>query len=42
MAITNKDFDVAVRLLSGGTNEAIYNDVGLPSIMVRKDKKTDL
>lgn len=39
MAITNKDFDVAVRLLSGGTNEAIYNDVGLPSIMVRKDKK---
>lgn len=39
MAITNKDFDVAVRLLSGGTNEAIYNDIGLPSIMVRKDKK---
>lgn len=39
MAITNRDFDVAVRLLSGGTNEAIYNDVGLPSIMVRKDKK---
>ena len=39
MAITNRDFDVAVRLLSGGTNEAIYNNVGLPSIMVRKDKK---
>lgn len=39
MPITNRDFDVAVRLLSGGTNEAIYNDVGLPSIMVRKDKK---
>lgn len=39
MAITNRDFDVAVRVLSGGTNEAIYNDVGLPSIMVRKGKK---
>ena len=32
------DFDAAVRLLSGGTNVAIYNDLGLPSIYVRKDK----
>ena len=34
------DFDAAVRLLSGGTNVAIYNDLGLPSIYVRKDKGT--
>ena len=32
------DFDAAVRLLSGGTNVAIYNDIGLPSIYVRRDK----
>ena len=32
------DFDAAVRLLSGGTNVAIYNDAGLPSIFVRRDK----
>ncbi len=32
------DFDAAVRLLSGGTNIAIYNDLGLPSIYVRRDK----
>ena len=32
------DFDAAVRLLSGGTNVAIYNDIGLPSIYVRKEK----
>ena len=32
------DFDAAVRLLSGGTNVAIYNDLGLPSIYVRRDK----
>jgi hypothetical protein len=31
------DFDAAVRLLSGGTNVAIYNDLGLPSIYVRRD-----
>ena len=30
------DFDAAVRLLSGGTNVAIYNDLGLPSIYVKK------
>ena len=34
------DFDAAVRLLSGGTNVAIYNDLGLPSIYVRRDKGT--
>lgn len=34
------DFDAAVRLLSGGTNVAIYNDLGLPSVYVRKDKGT--
>ena len=34
------DFDAAVRLLSGGTNVAIYNDIGLPTIYVRKDKGT--
>lgn len=41
--ISNKpvsDFDAAVRLLSGGTNIAIYNDLGLPSIFVRRDKGT--
>lgn len=32
------DFDAAVRLLSGGTNVAIYNDLGLPSIYVRRAK----
>jgi hypothetical protein len=32
------DFDAAVRILSGGTNVAIYNDLGLPSVFVRKDK----
>ena len=32
------DFDAAVRLLSDGTNVAIYNDLGLPSIYVRRDK----
>ena len=32
------DFDAAVRLLSSGTNVAIYNDLGLPSIYVRRDK----
>lgn len=32
------DFDAAVRLLSGGTNVVIYNDLGLPSIFVRRDK----
>ena len=32
------DFDAAVRLLSGGTNVVIYNDLGLPSIYVRRDK----
>ena len=32
------DFDAAVRMLSGGTNVAIYNDLGLPSIYVRRDK----
>ena len=32
------DFDAAVRLLSGGTNVAIYNDLGIPSIYVRRDK----
>lgn len=32
------DFDAAVRLLSGGTNVAIYNDLGLPSIYVIKPK----
>lgn len=32
------DFDAAVRLLSGGTNVALYNDLGLPSIYVRRDK----
>ena len=32
------DFDAAVRLLSGGTNVVIYNDIGLPSIYVRRDK----
>ena len=32
------DFDAAVRLISGGTNVAIYNDLGLPSIYVRRDK----
>ena len=32
------DFDAAVRLLSRGTNVAIYNDLGLPSIYVRRDK----
>ena len=32
------DFDAAVRLLSGGTNIAIYNDLGMPSIYVRRDK----
>ena len=31
------DFDAAVRLLSGGTNVAIYNDLGLPSIYVKRD-----
>ena len=32
------DFDAAVRLLSGGTNVAIYNDLGLPSIYVKRSK----
>ena len=32
------DFDAAVRLISGGTNVAIYNDLGLPSIYVRRDR----
>ena len=32
------DFDAAVRLLSGGTNIAIYNDLGMPSVYVRRDK----
>ena len=32
------DFDAAVRLLSGGTNVAIYNEQGMPSIYVRRDK----
>lgn len=32
------DFDAAVRLLSDGTNVAIYNDLGLPSVYVRRDK----
>lgn len=32
------DFDAAVRLLSGGTNFAIYNDLGFPSIYVIKPK----
>lgn len=32
------DFDAAVRALSGGTNVAIYNDMGMPSIYVRRDK----
>jgi hypothetical protein len=36
---TYKDFELAVALLSGGTNTVIYDDVGLPSIMVRFDKK---
>lgn len=31
------DFDAAVRLISGGTNVAIYNDLGLPSIYVRRN-----
>lgn len=31
------DFDAAVRLISGGTNIVIYNDIGLPSIFVRRD-----
>ena len=34
------DFDAAVRLLSGGTNVAIYNDLGLPSVYVRREKGT--
>lgn len=41
MTINSKpvsDFDAAVRLLSGGTNVAIYNDLGLPSIYVKRDK----
>ena len=32
------DFDAAVRLLSGGTNVALYNDLGLPGIYVIKPK----
>ena len=36
---TFKDFEHAVALLSGGGNTVIYDDVGLPSIMVKIDKK---
>ncbi len=36
---TYKDFELAVALLSGGNNTVIYDDVGLPSIMVKFDKK---
>ena len=32
------DFDAAVRLLSGGTNVALYNDLGLPGVYVIKPK----
>lgn len=33
------DLEAAVQLLGGDTNKVIYDDVGLPSIMVRFDKK---
>lgn len=33
------DLEAAVQLLGGETNKVIYDDVGLPSIMVRFDKK---
>lgn len=36
---TFKDFEHAVALLSGGGNTVIYDDVGLPSIMVEFGKK---
>jgi hypothetical protein len=36
---TFKDFEHAVALLSGGGNTVIYDDVGLPSIMVKIDKR---
>lgn len=36
---TYKDFELAVALLSGGSNTVIYDNVGLPSIMVKFDKK---
>ena len=36
MAMT--DLEVAVQLLGGPTNKVIYDDIGLPSIMVRFDK----
>lgn len=36
MAMT--DLEVAVQLLGGPTNKVIYDDLGLPSIMVRFDK----
>ena len=32
------DLEVAVQLLGGETNKVIYDDVGMPSIMVRFDK----
>ena len=38
MAMT--DLEVAVQLLGGNTNKVIYDDVGMPSIMVRFDKGT--
>lgn len=36
MAMT--DLEIAVQLLGGPTNKVIYDDIGLPSIMVRFDK----
>lgn len=33
------DLEAAVQLLGGETNKVIYDDIGLPSIMVRFDKK---
>lgn len=35
------DLEVAVQLLGGETNKVIYDDVGMPSIMVRFDKGTN-
>ncbi len=32
------DLEVAVQLLGGDTNKVIYDDIGMPSIMVRFDK----
>ena len=35
-----KDLEIAVQLLGGDTNKVIYDDIGMPSIMVRFDKGT--